>query len=72
VYAVNYQPVLKEKNINDSLMPDLHGMGLKDVIYLLENMGLKVQVKGKGKVLMQSVQAGTVLTKGMLVHVMLG
>jgi cell division protein FtsI (penicillin-binding protein 3) len=72
VYASNYQPVLKEKNINPRLMPDLHGMGLKDAIYLLENMGLKVQAKGKGKVMMQSVQAGTAFRKGMMVYVMLG
>ena len=72
VYAVNYQPVLKGININARLMPDLHGMGLKDTIYLLENMGVKIQAKGKGKVMMQSVQAGTALTKGMMVYIMLG
>ena len=72
VYASNYQPVLKEKNFRSGLMPDLHGMGLKDAIYLLENMGLKVHIKGKGKVMKQSVQAGTVLTKGMMVYVMFG
>jgi len=33
---------------------------------------LKVQCKGKGKVVMQSVQAGTVLIKGMKVVVELG
>lgn len=78
VYANNIsqnpagQPVIKEKNINTTLMPDVRGMGLKDAIYLLENMGLKVQVRGKGKVMIQSVQAGTSLTKGMMVFVGLG
>jgi cell division protein FtsI (penicillin-binding protein 3) len=78
VYANNFsenpagQPVLKEKSINTTLMPDVRGMGLKDAIYLLENMGLKVQAKGKGKVMMQSVQAGTALTKGMMIFVGLG
>lgn len=72
VYADNFQPVLRERNINDSQMPDIKGMGLKDVVYLLENMGLKVQVKGKGKVLAQSIQAGTALIKGMTVYVELG
>ena len=72
VYASNYQPVIKEKNINTRLMPDIRGMGLKDAIYLLENMGLKIQTRGKGKVMMQSVQAGTALSKGMVVLVELG
>ncbi len=44
-------------------MPDLKGMGLKDALYLLENMGVKVSVKGKGKVIHQSLAPGTALTK---------
>ena len=48
------------------------GMGLKDVIYLLENMGLKVKANGQGKVMVQSIQAGSALTKGMTVYVELG
>jgi cell division protein FtsI (penicillin-binding protein 3) len=78
MYAFNYtqnpsgQAVLKEKNINSGFMPDIRGMGLKDAIYLLENMGVKVQCKGKGKVMTQSIQAGTSLVKGMKVFVELG
>jgi cell division protein FtsI (penicillin-binding protein 3) len=44
-------------------MPNVKGMGLKDAIYLLENMGLKVQVKGKGKVMNQSIAPGSALVK---------
>ncbi|HLF46648.1 MAG TPA: penicillin-binding protein [Chitinophagaceae bacterium] len=78
VYAGNFlqnpagHPILKERNISSSLMPDIKGLGLKDAVYLLENMGLKVQAKGKGKVLAQSIQAGTALAKGMTVFVELG
>jgi cell division protein FtsI (penicillin-binding protein 3) len=73
-YSFNYsgQTILKEKNINTSLMPDITGMGLRDAIYLLENMGLKVQSRGRGKVIAQSIQAGTTLAKGMKVFVELG
>jgi len=66
------QPVIKEKNIKIQSMPDVRGMGLKDVLYLLENMGIKVQSRGKGKVIIQSVHAGTVLERGMTVYVELG
>ena len=72
VTATNYQPVIKQMNVSKSIMPDIKGMGLKDVVYLLENMGLKVRVSGKGKVLVQSIQAGTTLTKGVTVFVELG
>ncbi len=45
-------------NQNNS-MPDVVGMGLKDAIYLLENKGLKIQLQGKGKIISQSIMAGT-------------
>lgn len=39
-------------------MPDLKGLGLKDALFLLEERKLKVVVKGKGKVVGQSVASG--------------
>jgi cell division protein FtsI (penicillin-binding protein 3) len=44
-------------------------MGLKDVVYLCENMGLKVNVKGKGKVAAQSIIAGQAVAKGQLMSI---
>lgn len=64
VYAENYQPVMKKNIIRTPVMPNVKGMGLKDAIYLLENMGIKVMIKGKGKVVTQSITQGTTLTKG--------
>ncbi len=49
-------------------MPVVKGMGLKDALYLLENMKLKVVVNGKGKVKAQSVAAGTKISKGQTVY----
>ena len=72
VTAWDYQPVIKEVNVSKALMPNIKGMGLKDVVYLLENMGLKVKANGKGKVMIQSIQPGTTLAKGMTVYVELG
>jgi cell division protein FtsI (penicillin-binding protein 3) len=45
-------------------MPDVIGMGLKDAIYVLENIGLKVELEGKGKVMNQTIVAGTNFIKG--------
>jgi cell division protein FtsI (penicillin-binding protein 3) len=67
VYADNYKPVVKSLVVRKQVMPNVKGMGLKDAIYLLENMGLKVAVRGKGKVQTQSVPAGAALAKGVIV-----
>lgn len=67
VYASNYQPVVKPVTVRKQVMPNVRGMGLKDALHLLENMGLKVMVKGKGKVALQSVSPGTQFTKGVTV-----
>ena len=72
VTATNYQPVIKDVNVVKAVMPNVKGMGLKDAVYLLENMGLKVKINGQGKVMIQSIQPGTTLTKGMTVYVELG
>ncbi|MBS1607481.1 MAG: transpeptidase family protein [Bacteroidetes bacterium] len=63
VYASNYKPMLRTNYVHKQTMPNVKGMGLKDALYLLENMGLKVQVKGKGKVMAQSIAPGTALAK---------
>lgn len=52
-------------------MPDVTGMGLKDVIYLLENKGLKIGVQGKGKVISQSIPPATIFTKGQTINLFL-
>jgi cell division protein FtsI (penicillin-binding protein 3) len=74
IYANNTtaQTVLKGNAVQQNLMPDVKGLGLKDALYLLENIGLKVMTKGKGKVMTQSIPAGTPLTKGWTVLVELG
>ncbi|MFZ1307083.1 MAG: penicillin-binding protein [Ferruginibacter sp.] len=46
-----------------SVTPNVVGMGLKDAVYLLENMGLKVTATGRGRVLNQSLVVGTNFNK---------
>jgi len=67
VYASNYEPVIRTNTVKPQTMPNVKGMGLKDALYLLENMGLKVMVKGKGKIVTQSIVPGTSLAKGITV-----
>ena len=52
-------------------MPVLTGLGLKDAVYLCENLGLKINVKGKGKVEDQSIEAGSPIAKGQIINISL-
>jgi cell division protein FtsI (penicillin-binding protein 3) len=54
-----------------AITPRVVGLGLKDAIYMLENYGLKVNAGGKGKVIYQSLQAGTNFTKGQTINIQL-
>jgi cell division protein FtsI (penicillin-binding protein 3) len=63
LYGDNHETILNKEMINRLLMPDVKGMGLKDALFLLENMDITVMARGKGKVKAQSVQPGTVLNK---------
>ncbi len=67
VFAADYLPVIKNNSIRRQVMPNVKGMGLKDALYLLESMGVKVSVKGKGKVANQSIEPGSTLSKEMKV-----
>ena len=45
------------------IVPNLKGMCGMDAVAILENLGLKVEVKGNGKVKTQSVSEGTAINK---------
>ncbi|RYY57095.1 MAG: PASTA domain-containing protein [Chitinophagaceae bacterium] len=65
MYARNdNNPVMRDRQQQKKTMPDLKGMGLRDALFLLERMGVKVSVSGKGKVKSQSLPPGTTLQKG--------
>lgn len=45
--------------VSEKSIPDVTGMSLKDALFLLENVGVKVKVIGFGKVVKQSAAAGS-------------
>ncbi len=53
-------------------VPSVIGMGLKDAVNILENKGLKVKVKGRGKVNFQSISPNYYFKKGQLITIVLG
>jgi cell division protein FtsI (penicillin-binding protein 3) len=68
----HFQPTTRHMTVSAGLMPSLKGMGLKDALYLLENMKLKVVVNGRGKIRSQSIREGTAIAKGQTVYLELG
>lgn len=55
--------------VTPGIMPDVSGMGLKDALYLLESMQVKVNIEGKGKIAAQYPQAGSRLNKNQSVKI---
>lgn len=60
--------VYEEYNSIKGIMPNVNGMGLKDALYLLGNVGLKTKVTGSGKVFSQSIPSGSKIGKGLAVE----
>jgi len=71
VAAADFTPVLKQRIMSTAVMPDVKGMGLRDALYLLEEMNLKVIVKGTGKVKEQSIVAGSNFEKNQSIVILL-
>ncbi len=69
----NNQALLRATGVETSgnVMPSLVGMGLKDALYLAENKGLKVNITGRGRVISQSLPAGTAYRKGQTIALFL-
>ncbi len=65
------QPVLNREGMYAKVMPDVKGMGLKDALFLLENMELRVVPNGKGKVKTQSISPGIALQKNETIFIQL-
>lgn len=62
---------LLQRTIKDNRVPNVVGMGLRDAIYILENLGLQVEIKGYGRVKQQSIKPGTKV-RGQQIRIRLG
>jgi len=63
-FAEKKQTRVEKIVVTKNVVPDLIGMGAKDAVFILENMGLNVQVMGRGKVISQNMKPGTFARKG--------
>ncbi len=55
--------------LNDSEVPKLIGLGLRDALSILENQKITVKVIGRGTVRKQSLTAGTKVTQGAVITI---
>jgi cell division protein FtsI (penicillin-binding protein 3) len=63
--------VLSSTQFAANTVPDVRNMNLRDALYLLENLNLKVNIKGRGKVLVQDIAPGTPVTKNQTISLLL-
>lgn len=62
----------EKPDIRSGLVPNVKGMGARDAVYLLESLGLKVNITGRGTVINQMPQSGVRLVKGQTITIQLG
>jgi len=55
---------IENRKIEGGTVPNVVGMGLVDALYLLENSGLYVKIRGSGTVKRQSISGGIPLVRG--------
>lgn len=70
-YVLNQLGVKTNTNKSDispqkGVIPNVIGMGARDAVYQLESRGVKVKLRGRGKVKSQSIYAGTSVKQGMV------
>ncbi len=63
---------LKSREILPGMIPNVKGMGATDAVYLLEKSGLRVSLRGFGKVKSQSLRAGDPMKRGQNILITLG
>ena len=65
----NHQP--QALTLETGVVPDVRGMGARDALYLLESLGLQVNLSGSGRVVSQSLSPGSRLTRGARIDIVL-
>lgn len=61
----------REEKLKTNIMPNVIGLSIKDAVFMLENMGLRVKFSGFGKVVSQNIPKGQRFAKGQVVDLKL-
>lgn len=62
---------IKAREETPKKVPDVRNMTIREAVYILENLNIKVIIKGRGKVIMQDLAPGTPIAKGQFVTLLL-
>jgi cell division protein FtsI (penicillin-binding protein 3) len=65
------EAVLNRRLVSRQTIPDVKGMGLRDALYMLESMDLRVTVRGSGKVRSQEPEPGSPIKKAETIAIQL-
>ena len=66
-YNESYE--LQTMEVSKNIVPDVRGMGAKDAVYAIEQTGMIANISGAGRVVTQSITAGSKPLKGGTVYV---
>ena len=69
--AVGNSVRMKSSTPSKTKVPDVRDMGVRDAVFLLESLGLKVVIEGKGTVVSQSLSPNSILKKGLKIKLLL-
>lgn len=61
-----------KRYVGKKTVPNVKGMTAKDAVFLIEETGMSARIKGYGRVVHQSIVAGTVAQNGVVVELTLG
>ena len=64
-------PDRSKQDLNNRTVPNVIGMGAKDAVYALENIGLRVNLLGQGEVYSQSLNEGADALRGQSITIQL-
>ena len=60
------------EEVKGNIVPDVRGYGLRDALFRLEKLGLKVKARGIGRVTQQNMQPGYHFKRGQQIEIILG
>ncbi|MCJ8291762.1 MAG: transpeptidase family protein [Crocinitomicaceae bacterium] len=63
--------IMEQRFIGKSTVPNVIGMTAKDAVYLIESTGMNVRIEGFGRVISQSIKAGTQSAPGVVIQIIL-
>ncbi|MEO6314455.1 MAG: penicillin-binding protein [Chitinophagaceae bacterium] len=69
MYGNDGRAVVNTRVTAKNTVPNVKGLGLKDALYLLESMNMKVVSKGRGRVTAQSLNPGAAVNKNQSIKI---